>query len=77
MTKIEIFIWTDAGCTESTIVNVRTDATLPEGQDPPLPIEISQTIISVAWTAPTRANGPNVRFELSRKKLRQPLESEI
>jgi usherin len=50
---------------------------VPEGQGPPLAIEISQTIISVAWQAPTRGNGPNVRFELSRMKLRQPLEGKI
>jgi usherin len=50
---------------------------VPEGQGPPLAIEISQTIISVAWQAPTRGNGPNIRFELSRMKLRQPLEGKI
>ena len=65
---------TDAGCTESTVVTVRTDPTVPEGQDPPLPIEVSQTIISVAWTGPYRNNGPNIRYELSRMKLKQPLE---
>lgn len=72
---VDIFIvFADGGCTESAHVLVQTQASVPEGLDPPIPTPISQNLITVTWDKPRRANGPNIQFELMRKMLRQPLE---
>ncbi|KAL5008917.1 hypothetical protein ScPMuIL_014498, partial [Solemya velum] len=67
---------TSAGCTESVPAKVRTDGAIPEGLLPPVPTPISQNMISVLWQPPDRSNGPNLRYELSRKKVRQPLDTQ-
>ena len=61
------------GCTQSAPVLTRTHATVPEGQLPPVTTAVSQSMISVVWQGPSLPNGPNVRFELSRLKIREPL----
>lgn len=72
---VDIFIvFADGGCTESAHVLVQTQASVPEGLDPPIPTPISQNLITVTWDKPRRENGPNIQFELMRKMLRQPLE---
>ena len=52
---------------------VYTDPTLPQGLDAPTVTAHSQTYISVQWTAPQFPNGPNIRYELARSKIREPL----
>ena len=69
-----LFAFADGGCTESAHVLVQTQASVPEGLDPPIPTPISQNLITVTWDKPRRENGPNIQFELMRKMLRQPLE---
>lgn len=55
---------------------VTTSPTTPAGVQPPVGTAISQTYISVSWQSPAAPNGPNIRYELTRIKLRQPLESQ-
>ena len=64
---------TGGGCSESDPVAIATEADLPAGLEAPGATAITQNYISVLWTPPTRPNGPNIRYELSRMKLRQPL----
>ncbi|XP_041351149.1 usherin-like [Gigantopelta aegis] len=68
---------TSGGCTESVPFQVRTDASIPVGQDPPTPTAISQSMISVLWQRPKQPGGPSVSFELSRQKVRQPLDGSV
>ncbi|KAK3093068.1 hypothetical protein FSP39_010666 [Pinctada imbricata] len=77
MYNVTMTACTDGGCTESVAVPVRTDPTVPEGQSPPVPSVMSQTLITLTWQPPKMANGPNVRFELARMKLKQPLEGDV
>ncbi|XP_077990481.1 usherin-like [Glandiceps talaboti] len=71
--SVTIQVCTGGGCSESDAVSVTTDAAMPEGLAPPRANAITQNYISVLWDHPTRPNGPNVRYELSRMKIRQPL----
>ena len=66
---------TDGGCTESPATVVRTSHAPPDDVTAPVATPISQSYISVVWQAPGRANGPNIRYELNRMKLLQPLDS--
>lgn len=66
-------MYVDGGCTASSVVAVITKGSRPGGIEPPQPIVISQTYIAVQWQAPSSPNGPGVRYELTRMKLRQPL----
>lgn len=66
---------TAGGCTQSNPTPVTTDPTLPFGQSPPRGDAITQTYISVIWSPPVRPNGPNIRYELHRQKLREPLST--
>ncbi|KAK7487113.1 hypothetical protein BaRGS_00021608, partial [Batillaria attramentaria] len=73
--SVTVTACTNGGCTESLPASARTDAAVPSGVDPPSATAVSQSAISITWTAPSRPGGPNLRYELSRKKVRQPLES--
>lgn len=42
-----------------------------------MPTPISDSYISVLWRPPIRPNGPNLRYELARSKIRQPLDREL
>ncbi|XP_062584554.1 usherin-like isoform X1 [Saccostrea cucullata] len=75
--SVTLTVCSDGGCTESATFSVQTQATIPEGQNPPIPTPISQNLITVTWENPQRANGPNIHFELMRKMLRQPLEETV
>jgi len=66
---------TDGGCTESPTTVVRTSPAPPDDVTAPVATPISQSYISVAWRPTERPNGPNVRYELARMKIRQPLDS--
>nr|XP_006813188.1 PREDICTED: usherin [Saccoglossus kowalevskii] len=67
---------TGGGCTESNSVVITTDSDLPEGLDEPVATAITQNYIAVVWTPPNRPNGDNIRYELSRMKIRQPLSTD-
>ena len=67
---------TDGGCTEGIATEITTDPTLPSGQEMPVATPISDTYISIIWQPPLRPNGPNIRYELGRSKIRQPLDGE-
>jgi len=66
---------TDGGCTESPATVVRTSPAPPDDVTAPVATPISQSSISVVWQSAGRPNGPNVRYELARIKLLQPLDS--
>ncbi|ELU01149.1 hypothetical protein CAPTEDRAFT_219707 [Capitella teleta] len=74
--SVTVTACSDGGCSESPAVVVITSPSVPQGQAPPNPTPHSQTFISVVWAAPSLPNGPNIRYELSRLKIRQPLEDE-
>ncbi|XP_064622303.1 usherin-like [Lineus longissimus] len=65
----------EGGCSESAPTVVRTQATKPSGMKPPVAQSISQNLISILWQPPTNPNGPNIKYELARMKLKQPLDS--
>ncbi|XP_074661048.1 usherin-like [Tubulanus polymorphus] len=67
----------EGGCTESSTTNVRTSGKAPEGQPAPTAIPISQDYISIIWRPPISPNGPNIRYELSRMKVAQPLLASV
>ena len=67
---------TDGGCTEGIATEITTDPTLPSGQEMPVATPISDSYISIIWEPPVRPNGPNIRYELGRSKIRQPLDGE-
>ena len=68
-------LYADGGCTESPQISVQTQLSRPGGVSPPQPIVLSQTYIAVQWQPPSLPNGPNIRYTLTRMKIRQPLAS--
>ncbi|XP_033110841.1 usherin-like [Anneissia japonica] len=71
--SVTIEACTVGGCSESNPTRARTDPTFPQGQDPPTTTPITQNYISIIWDPPSRPNGPNIRYELARMKIREPL----
>ncbi|XP_018411554.1 PREDICTED: usherin [Nanorana parkeri] len=63
------------GCTESQPTLVTTQPAPPEGVGPLSVLPVSETFIAVSWQPPSRPNGPDVRFELLRRTILQPLAS--
>uniref|UniRef100_A0ABM5FDT3 Usherin-like n=1 Tax=Pogona vitticeps TaxID=103695 RepID=A0ABM5FDT3_9SAUR len=63
------------GCTESLPTFLATHPALPQGISPLSVTPISESFIAVTWQPPTRPNGPNIRYELLRRKIQQPLAS--
>nr|XP_009291422.1 usherin [Danio rerio] len=63
------------GCTESLPTLVTTLPTIPQGLSPLSVVAISESFLAVSWQLPSRPNGPNIRFELLRRKTQQPLAS--
>ncbi|XP_039386307.1 usherin [Mauremys reevesii] len=63
------------GCTESLPMHVTTQPTIPQGVSPLSVTPISESFIAVSWQLPSRPNGPHLRYELLRRKIRQPLAS--
>uniref|UniRef100_A0A8C1J3X3 Usherin n=1 Tax=Cyprinus carpio TaxID=7962 RepID=A0A8C1J3X3_CYPCA len=63
------------GCTESSPTLVATLPTIPEGLPSLSVVAISESFLAVSWQLPSRPNGPNIRFELLRRKTQQPLAS--
>ncbi|KAL7861385.1 hypothetical protein SRHO_G00128260 [Serrasalmus rhombeus] len=63
------------GCTESLPTSVTTLPTIPQGLASLSVVAISESFLAVSWRPPSRPNGPNVRYELLRRKTQQPLAS--
>ncbi|XP_060145902.1 usherin [Globicephala melas] len=63
------------GCTESFPTHVTTHPTLPQGLSPLSVVPLSESYVGISWQPPTRPNGPNLRYELLRCKIQQPLAS--
>ncbi|XP_025748029.1 usherin [Callorhinus ursinus] len=63
------------GCTESLPTHVTTHPTLPQGINPLLAIPLSESYVGISWQPPSRPNGPDLRYELLRRKIQQPLAS--
>ncbi|XP_041418335.1 usherin [Xenopus laevis] len=63
------------GCSESLPTYMTTHPTMPLGISPVSVTPISETFVVASWQPPSRPNGPNVRYELLRRKILQPLAS--
>ncbi|KAG9484595.1 hypothetical protein GDO78_010137 [Eleutherodactylus coqui] len=63
------------GCTESLPTYMTTQSAPPEGIRPPSAVPASDTFIAVSWQPPLRPNGPDIRYELLRRTILQPLTS--
>ncbi|KAK1793453.1 hypothetical protein P4O66_011830 [Electrophorus voltai] len=61
------------GCTESPPTSVTTLPTIPQGVASLSVVPISESFLAVSWQPPARPNGPNLRYELLRRKTQQPL----
>ncbi|XP_053463887.1 usherin [Nycticebus coucang] len=63
------------GCTESLPTHVTTLPTAPQDVSPLSVIPLSESYVGISWQPPSKPNGPNVRYELLRRKIQQPLTS--
>ncbi|XP_004439711.1 PREDICTED: usherin [Ceratotherium simum simum] len=63
------------GCTESLPTHVTTHPTLPQDVSQLSVIPLSESYVGISWQPPARPNGPNLRYELLRRKIQQPLAS--
>ncbi|KAB0344935.1 hypothetical protein FD754_021861, partial [Muntiacus muntjak] len=63
------------GCTESFPTHVTTPPALPQGLGPLSVVPLSESYVGISWQPPSRPNGPDVRYELLRRKIQQPLAS--
>ncbi|XP_056424309.1 usherin isoform X1 [Hyla sarda] len=63
------------GCTESLPTYATTQSAPPEGIRPLSVIPVSDTFIAISWQPPLRPNGPDIRYELLRRTILQPLTS--
>ncbi|XP_071962430.1 usherin-like isoform X2 [Antedon mediterranea] len=75
--SVTIEACTIGGCSESNPARARTDPTFPQGQEPPNVTPITQNYISILWDPPSRPNGPSIRYELARMKIREPLATGV
>uniref|UniRef100_A0A8C7Q6N4 Usher syndrome 2A (autosomal recessive, mild) n=1 Tax=Oncorhynchus mykiss TaxID=8022 RepID=A0A8C7Q6N4_ONCMY len=64
------------GCTESLPTAVTTLPTIPQDLAPLAVVAVSESFLAVSWQPPDRPNGPNLRYELLRRKSRQPLAAQ-
>ncbi|MBN3306045.1 USH2A protein, partial [Amia calva] len=63
------------GCTESLPTSVTTLPTMPQGLSPLSVTAVSESFLAISWQPPSRPNGPNLKYELLRRKTHQPLLS--
>ncbi|XP_077013931.1 usherin [Tamandua tetradactyla] len=63
------------GCTESLPTNVTTLSAPPQDVSPLSVIPLSESYVGISWQPPSKPNGPNLRYELLRCKIQQPLAS--
>ncbi|XP_058131204.1 usherin [Dasypus novemcinctus] len=63
------------GCTESLPTYITTHSTLPQDVSPLSVIPLGESYVRVSWQPPSKPNGPNLRYELLRRKIQEPLAS--
>ncbi|KAM6217822.1 usherin isoform 2-T2 [Rhynchocyon petersi] len=63
------------GCTESLPTHVTTLPTLPQDVSLLSVVPLSESHVGISWQPPSKPNGPNLRYELLRRKIQQPLAS--
>nr|KAF6302646.1 hypothetical protein mPipKuh1_018529 [Pipistrellus kuhlii] len=63
------------GCTESSPTHFTTPPSLPQGVQPLSVVPLSESNAMASWQPPSRPNGPDLRYELLRRKIQQPLAS--
>lgn len=63
------------GCTESLPTSATTHPALPQELAPLSAVPISESYVGISWQPPSKPNGPNLRYELLRRKIQQPLAS--
>ncbi|XP_077569166.1 usherin [Stigmatopora nigra] len=61
------------GCTESLPTLGTTLPASPQGLAPLTVVAVSESFLAISWQPPHRPNGPNIRYELLRRKRHQPL----
>nr|XP_057944950.1 usherin isoform X3 [Doryrhamphus excisus] len=61
------------GCTESLPTPATTFASSPQGLGALSAVAVSESFLAVSWQPPRKPNGPNIRYELLRRKTHQPL----
>ncbi|XP_061670381.1 usherin isoform X4 [Syngnathoides biaculeatus] len=61
------------GCTESLPTPATTLPSNPQALAPLSVVPVSESFLAVSWQPPHRPNGPNIRYELLRRKSHQPL----
>ncbi|XP_052593935.1 usherin [Peromyscus californicus insignis] len=63
------------GCTESLPTSATTHPALPQELAPLSAVPLSESYVGISWQPPSKPNGPNLRYELLRRKIQQPLAS--
>ncbi|KAL1769802.1 usherin isoform X1 [Sigmodon hispidus] len=63
------------GCTESLPTSVTTHPALPQELAPLSASPLRESYVRISWQPPSKPNGPNLRYELLRRKIQQPLAS--
>ncbi|XP_006890633.1 PREDICTED: usherin [Elephantulus edwardii] len=63
------------GCTESLPTHVTTHPALPQDLSLLSVVPLSESYVGISWQPPSKPNGPNLRYELLRCKIQQPLAS--
>ncbi|XP_052056319.1 usherin [Apodemus sylvaticus] len=63
------------GCTESLPTFATTHPALPQELAPLSVTLLSESYVGISWQPPSKPNGPNLRYELLRRKIQQPLAS--
>ncbi|XP_028616049.1 usherin isoform X2 [Grammomys surdaster] len=63
------------GCTESLPTFATTHPALPQELAPLSVVLLSESYAGISWQPPSKPNGPNLRYELLRRKIQQPLAS--
>ncbi|XP_053172998.1 usherin [Scomber japonicus] len=61
------------GCTESLPTLATTLPASPQGLAPLSVVAVSESFLAISWQPPSRPSGPNIRYELLRRKTYQPL----
>ncbi|XP_032771366.1 usherin [Rattus rattus] len=63
------------GCMESLPTFATTHPALPQELAPLSISLLGQSYVGISWQPPSKPNGPNLRYELLRRKIQQPLAS--
>ncbi|KFO25414.1 Usherin [Fukomys damarensis] len=63
------------GCTESLPTLVTTGPAAPQGVSLLSAIPFYESYVGISWHPPSKPNGPDLRYELLRRKTQQPLAS--